>query len=448
MTLRINLLTVVFVAGLIALAAALGRSPTSESVLAQVPETPTATATATAGPATPTATAVAPTATTAPTQAPATATATAAPTATATPDPNAPKASLIVKLVSGVTTAQRADVIERNGGTELSYLAPLRLATVQVLAADVDEAFASFDADPLVQRVEVDQKRAADAIPSDLEYASQWALPLIGWDLLFGEVDPAGTAKIAVLDTGVKATHPDLAGKVLTGFSAFPNSDPRTDTNGHGTALASIAAANTNNNTGIAGVAYDGVSIIPVQVLDTAGLGQDSDIIDGVIFAVDAGADVILMAFSNPGYSESLQEAIDYAWDSGVVVVAAAGNDGSSAPHYPAGHSKVVGVASTDSTDTLASNSNSGIAVFLSAPGVGIIAADDDGGTTTISGTSAAAAHVAGAAALLRAYDPSASNATIVGRLARNADPATPADTTGNGRLNLARALETPRPPA
>ena len=127
------------------------------------------------------------------------------------------------------------------------------------------------------------------------------------------------------------------------------------------------------------------------------------------------------MAFSNPGYSESLQEAIDYAWDSGVVVVAAAGNDSSSAPHYPAGHAKVVGVASTDSTDTLASNSNHGIAVFLSAPGVGIIAADDDGGEP-ISGTSAAAAHVAGAAALLRAYDPTASNATIVGRLARNAD--------------------------
>ena len=148
------------------------------------------------------------------------------------------------------------------------------------------------------------------------------------------------------------------------------------------------------------------------------------------------------MAFSNPGYSESLQEAINYAWDSGLVVVAAAGNDSSAAPHYPAGHAKVVGVASTDSTDTLASNSNHGIAVFLSAPGVGIIAADDDGGTTTISGTSAAAAHVAGAAALLRAYDPSASNATIVGRLAHNADPATPADATGNGRLNLARALE------
>ena len=104
----------------------------------------------------------------------------------------------------------------------------------------------------------------------------------------------------------------------MTGWSAF-GTDPKVDANGHGTWVASIAAAAGNNNKGLAGVSFANTTVLPVQVLDANGLGQDSDIISGVLWAVENKADVILMAFSNPGYSQSLQDAIDLAWANGIV---------------------------------------------------------------------------------------------------------------------------------
>ena len=136
--------------------------------------------------------------------------------------------------------------------------------------------------------------------------------------------------------------------------------------------MAGIVAAETDNGTGIAGVGYAGVKVMPVTVLGADGIGQDSDIIEGVVWAADHGADVILMAFSNPGFSAALQAAIDYAWANGVVLVAATGNDGSSHATFPAGDRGVVGVSNTDPTDALAASSNYGAAAFLAAPGTSI----------------------------------------------------------------------------
>ena len=207
--------------------------------------------------------------------------------------------------------------------------------------------------------------------------------------------------------------------------------------------MAGIIAAATDNGQGIAGIGYDGVKVMPVTVLDADGQGQDSDIIEGVVWAVDHGADVINMSFSNPGYSAALQAAIDYAWANDVVVVAATGNDGSSTVTFPAGDRGVVGVSNTDQADTLHASSNYGADAFLAAPGTAIVTLDAGGGTTSITGTSASSAEVAAAAALLRASDPSASNGVIVGRLARTAEPAGTVDQTGNGRLILERAIAT-----
>ena len=178
--------------------------------------------------------------------------------------------------------------------------------------------------------------------------------------------------------------------------------------------MAGIVAAETDNGSGIAGTAYAGVSVLPVTVLGADGTGQDSDIIAGVVYAADAGADVILMSFSNPGFSPALQAAIDYAWTSGAVLVAATGNDGSSTATFPAGDRGVIGVASTDAFDALAASSNYGSSVFLAAPGVDIATTSAGGSVATISGTSAAAAEVAGAAALLLANEPALSNGVIV----------------------------------
>jgi thermitase len=291
-----------------------------------------------------------------------------------------------------------------------------------------------------VTGVDADKVRAAEAAPDDTSYGDQWALPKIGWDTARDSVSPAGSAVVAVLDTGVDASHADLAGNLVAGTSVLDGSAGTTDPNGHGTAMAGIVAAKTNNGAGIAGVGYAGVKVMPVTVLGADGTGQDSDIINGVVHAADKGADVILMAFSNPGYSGALQAAVDYAWSKGAVLVAAAGNDGSSTPVFPAGDRGVVGVSNTTQDDTLNSSSNTGDSVFLGAPGTSIATLNRGGGVTTITGTSASAAVVAGSAAVLAA-NSSASNGVIVGRLARNADAAGTAEQTGNGRVNLNRAL-------
>ena len=310
-----------------------------------------------------------------------------------------------------------------------------------IAVPDGSTAVADLRADPSVLRVDLDRVRAAEAAPSDPAFADQWALEKIGWTNVFGTVTPAGTrswpcstpASTPPPRTSPASSSPGAS--MLDGVSA--TSDP----NGHGTWMAGIIAAATDNGTGIAGVGFAGVRVMPVTVLGADGLGQDSDIIEGVVWAVQHGADVINMSFSNPGYSASLQAAIDYAWANNVVVVAATGNDGSSAVTFPAGDRGVIGVSATDQSDALAPSSNYGADVFLAAPGVDITTTAPGGGTTSVTGTSASSAMVAAAAALLRAADPSASNGVIVGRLARSADAAGSVAETGNGRLNLERAL-------
>ncbi|HEY8987936.1 MAG TPA: S8 family serine peptidase, partial [Candidatus Limnocylindrales bacterium] len=362
---------------------------------------------------------------------------TTAPTIAPTPAPSVTVAPYIVTFVAGTTAAAQLAAITAAGATDLDSIAVLRMHALQAS----DAAVAALHADPSVASVELDRSRAAEATPNDASYGSQWSLAKIGWEQVYGSVTPTGSSIVAVLDTGVDTSQPDLAGNVVAGASFVDGAAWNVDSNGHGTAMAGIVAAQTNNALGIAGVGYAGVSVMPVTVLNSAGLGRDSDIIEGLVWAADHGADVALLAFSASGYSSALQAAVDYAWSKGVVVVAATGNDGSSSPAFPAGDRGVVGVSNTDQFDTLNASSNYGADTFLAAPGTEIMTLVPGGGTTSVTGTSASAAEVAGAAALLRAVDPSLSAGAVIGRLARSADAAGTVDQTGNGRLNLARAL-------
>jgi len=255
--------------------------------------------------------------------------------------PTGPTTTLLVRLAAGLSASDAHDAIASHGGTETSSIDALRLHVVEVPAADADAAQSAYRADSRVLSASLDKVRDAESGATDPSYGSQWALPAIGWEDVHGVVNPAGSATLAVLDTGVDAGAPDLAGRVVQGWS-FDGSDPATDPNGHGTHVATISAGGADDGTGIAGVAYAGVSVMPVRVLGADGTGTDADIIEGLVYAVDHGANVVVMAFSNPGESAALQAAVDYAWSKGVVVVAAAGNDGGSAATYPAGLSKVV----------------------------------------------------------------------------------------------------------
>jgi len=347
-------------------------------------------------------------------------------------DPEQPQKRLIIKMRDDANDSDADNAIASVGGKKHSAIRRLHMHVVTVPQNRAATVLNLLKQDARIASVELDQTRHINATPDDPAYNTQWALPKIAWDQVFNQVSIPGTATLAILDTGVQSS--DVA--MVAGWSAF-GSDPSQDPNGHGTSLASIAAATTNNNIGIAGVAYSGVSIMPVQVIGADGTGQDSDIVSGVTWAVDNGANVILMAFSDAGTSTALQDAVNYAWNHGVVVVAAAGNDGSTSPTYPAGDANVVGVGATDQNDAMWSGSNISQSVFLTAPGVEIAAETAGGTLVSITGTSASAAIVAAAAALLKAHDTNATPGMIVNRLAINADPVGMA----NGRLNLARAL-------
>src|SRR3954454_7523055 len=365
-------------------------------------------------------------------------------TAFASASPSVPSSGgtvrLIVQTAKGLSATQRSAVVGRNGGTHKRDMTDLRAQVIDVPASDLSAYLNRYKHDSSVTNVEVDQTRKVAAAPNDPSYADQWALPKVSWDTARDAVTPAGSSTIAVVDTGVDASVADLSSQLAPGWSAF-GTDPTVDPNGHGTWVSSIAAAATDNGSGIAGVDYAGAAVMPIQALDASGQGQDSDIVAGVTYAADHGADVILLAFSNPGFSQALQDAVSYAWSKGAVVVAAVGNDGSSTATYPAGDANVMGVSATDSSDALWSSSNYGDDAFIAAPGVSVLADAVGGGTVPVSGTSASAAMVAGAAALLKANDASATNGVIVGRLARNANAAGIAAETGNGRLNVDRAL-------
>ena len=355
--------------------------------------------------------------------------------------------SLSIRLRAGLSAAEQAAVIARHGGTVESAVAPLRIQVVRVRAGDLPAALADYQADPQVESAEEVRSRRAEWLPNDPQIGSQWALERIGWPAVYSTQIPTGTATVALLDTGVDADHPDLAGRLIPGTSFINGTDGRTDPSGHGTRLAGLISAIADNDEGIAGVAYAGVKVMPVTVLDAGGVGADNAIVAGIVWAADHGADVILMGFSGPDPSRHLQDAIDYAWAKGAVLVAATGNGGLDTPTYPAANRGVIGVAATDPDDGLADFSNRGPAVFLAAPGVDLATTEGPDGYTAVSGTSPAAALTAGAAALLKALDPTLTNGVLLGRLARGAAPAAdPQDPDyaakyGYGRLDLGGAL-------
>jgi thermitase len=353
---------------------------------------------------------------------------------------NAQADSSVPLLVKFKASAKNSDIdaaLRANGGQSVRALSQIRTHVIAVSANARDRILAAYARHPSVERATAAVKLKKSDAPNDPNYAQQWALPKIAWDQAYSSVAVSGSATIAVLDTGVDATHPDLAGRIAAGQS-FVGGDPNSDPHGHGTALAGIAAANVNDGIGIAGVAYGPVSVSSVQVLQSDGTGYDSDVVAGVLWAADNGANVILMGFSSADYSAALADALAYAWGKGVVLVAATGNDGSSAPSYPAGMPNVLGAAATDENDEVGANSNLGSAL-VAAPGVGIYTTQTGGGYGSVSGTSAASAHVAGLAALLVANGNS--NSYIFDQIRGATDPV--ADQTF-GRINILTALGAP----
>lgn len=307
--------------------------------------------------------------------------------------------------------------------------------------------------------------------PNDPRFDDQWALYKVGatcaWERTTGRADVI----VAVVDTGVDPTHPDLAARVRAdGYDFVDDDDDPRDENGHGTHVAGIIAAILNNNEGIAGLAPN-VTILPVRVMNARGRGSDPDIARGIRFAADRGAKVINLSLGatlmlNADEPSALvNEAIVYAQQQGALVVVAAGNDAVPLPNAIAvDNPDVLVVAATDDRDRRAPFSNSGPWVAVSAPGVNILSTmptyevfltSDElprderfrRNYDYMSGTSQATPYVAALAALLFSANPDWSAGQVAETIRSNATDIrnlNPRFELGTGRIDACKSFGGP----
>jgi thermitase len=327
----------------------------------------------------------------------------------------------------------------------------------------LQDALALAETLPGVRYAEPDYIVHASATPNDPEYTRQYGLRLVQADRAWDLWNPQQTIYVAVIDTGIEYIHPDLDNRfrrradgsiygiqILAGVQ-LPVAN---DDNGHGTHCAGIIAAETNNGVGVAGVAgyspcradaSNFVQLMPVKVLTAPGSGLTSDVVAGMIWAVDNGAHILSMSLGGSGGSQAQLDAVNYAWNNGRLVVVAAGNDGTNAPSYPAFYPNAMAVAATDEADTLTSFSQYGDWVDIAAPGARIYSTYIGNLYLSLSGTSMACPHVAGAAAFLWSHAPHLTNQQLRQLLEQNVDPYIPFAgrqiAPGAGRLNVYRAL-------
>jgi thermitase len=302
---------------------------------------------------------------------------------------------LLVKFQPGTSLNDMDQVHKREGGKVEATLSQIGVQVVTVPQGQRASKMASYRTQKGVRYVEVDSVAQVVDVPNDSSFNVQWDMTKVqapqAWDI----TKSSQNVIIAILDTGIDVNHPDLAGKVVSSVNFSDSSTPYANGQSHATHVAGIAAAITNNAVGIAGLGRNS-SLMNVKVLGDSGYGYYSWIAQGIIWAADHGANVINLSLGGSSTSSTLENAVNYAWSKGVVVVAAAGNNGSTVPFYPADYTNCISVAATDYNDALASWSNHGSWVDVAAPGVSIYSCIPGSQYGYMSGTSMASPHVAG----------------------------------------------------
>jgi serine protease len=358
--------------------------------------------------------------------------------------------SVLVKFSPKATSSARKSVLAKHNSRQAATLATDDYVTVTSNGAAPD-LLKKLKAEPSVELASLNYIRKADATPNDEYYASdQGYLSTIRMPQAWDISKSAGTQTVAVLDTGVDAGHPELSGRILPGYNALNKTTNTNDDNSHGTMVAGIIAANTNNGRGVAGVAWN-ARILPVKVLNAEGSGSDSSVVAGINWAASHGARVINMSLGGSSYNSVMHDAVKNAVAKGIVVVAASGNEYSNAPHYPASFPETISVGATDNNGVLTTFSSWGDTVDITAPGWHILSTGPRALTDPRyepywggNGTSFSAPMVAGVAALLRNRFPSYTPAQIEARLkstARDAGPRGIDPFYGAGILDAANAL-------
>src|SRR2546428_11715622 len=373
---------------------------------------------------------------------------------------------VLLRYTPAVSAAERVDVHQ---GAAKSIGKSAR--SIRSMAADreviqiggsssLDDALAAYRSDPRVLSAEPDYMAAYTDVPSDPLFSQQWALAKIGAPTAWSTTHGSASIYVADLDSGIfdEAStfpapdglrgHPDLRGKVAlrADFSGSTcSTGPTDDCTNHGTLTAGVIGASSNNGVGVASIGYN-TRLFNAKLGD--GAASLSAAANAVVWATNNGARVINMSFGSAGACPSyFQDSVNYAWSSGVVLVAAAGNSSSSTSFNPANCEHVIAVASTGQSDALSSFSNFGSWVHLAAPGESILSTDYVGGYASVSGTSFSAPYVSGLAALVRAVSPDATALSLTQRIETTADPVPGTGVSWQfGRINAAAAVSVPAP--
>jgi subtilisin family serine protease len=291
---------------------------------------------------------------------------------------------------------------------------------------------------------------------NDPDIKLQYGLDNINAEKAWGFSSGTDKVVIAVVDTGVDLGHPDLQNNLMNGYSAINGVVTPQDDNGHGTHVAGIIAAISNNNKGGVGLAPK-CKIMPVKVLSGKGEGSDSDIAEGIIWAVDHGANVINLSLGGTGAGKTLERAMTYAFNSNVLVIAAMGNNGENLKTYPAAYKNIIAVGATDVNNKVVPFSNYGDWISVSAPGLKIYSTfprekvelsryNLSPNYAVLSGTSMAVPFVAALAGLIMSKNPGINRAEVRKKIENSSldvDQKGFDENTGFGLIDAYKSLNT-----
>lgn len=359
----------------------------------------------------------------------------------------ASSSSILVKYKSSVNETAKANINKRVGAVPKRKIDKLNVDVLEISTNEsVDTVIGKYKVYSEVEYAEPNYLAKGFLTPNDTLFSKQWHLQKIeapkAWD-----VSQGGYGPIAVVDTGIASAQSDLSGWISQGYNFVAGNTNANDDNGHGTHVAGIISASSNNGNGVASIGFKG-TLLPVKVLDSNGSGTYANVASGIIYAADQGSKVINMSLGGSSSSLTLKNAVSYAQSKGSIIVAAAGNNGNSTAVYPAVYPGVIAVSASTQDDTLASFSSYGSHIYVSAPGTGIISTYNNGGYATLSGTSMATPVVSGLIGLALSRGTT-SVTTVIADLKTASDKVGPYPYDQNGwnqyfgygRINAARLL-------
>lgn len=359
-------------------------------------------------------------------------------------------AEVILRLDPGATPADAARIAAATGGRVVDAVPQLGAYLVE-RPGGAGAARARLGSQPLVQSIEANGADplagpAPSAGPLPPYRGPGWQLTAIRAQAAWTRTQGATAAVIAILDTGLDASRPELAGRIVPGRDVANEDDDTTDANGHGTFVAGLAAANSNWVLGVC----PGCAVMPVKVVaDGSREAMKIDSAEGIVWAVDHGARILNLSFGGTDRSQVQEDAIRYALARGAIVIASAGNEGTTEPQYPAALDGVISVGGTSDRDLRWGGSSYGPWVDFGAPADRLLSLALPDGYDRRSGTSYATPLVSGAAGLVLSTYPALSGADLAAALRAGTDPLADGERAfDRGRLDVLLALAKAATPA